>query len=146
MLFPLFEGVITRFWLRTIEKSIEHPQFIFCCVLSRVAFNRTVGISVDTHVHRICNLLGWVGKEDPKRTPEQTRLALESWVPPELWADFNITLVGLGQEIQTESRKLVLKCAESSDPEFALGLICRCGMDRKKIAQYGLRGVPVAPD
>ena len=67
-------------------------------------------------------------------------------MPPELWADFNITLVGLGQEIQTEQRKLVLKCAESSDPEFALGLICRCGMDRKKIAQYGLRGVPVAPD
>jgi hypothetical protein len=26
----LFKGVSTRFWLRTIEKSVENPDFIFC--------------------------------------------------------------------------------------------------------------------
>ncbi len=105
-------------------------------IVLRVAFDLTVGISVDTHVHRICNLLGWVGKADPKRTPEHTRAALESWVPRDLWADFNIMFVGLGQEIQTEQRKLVRKCTESSDPELALELIQRCGMDSKRIAQF----------
>ena len=32
----LFEGVITRFGLRAIEKSIENPHFIFCSVFQNL--------------------------------------------------------------------------------------------------------------
>jgi len=52
---------------------------------------------VDTHVHRISNRLGWVKKIT--KTPEETRKALESWLPKELWREVNHMLVGFGQTI-----------------------------------------------
>jgi endonuclease III len=52
---------------------------------------------VDTHVHRISNRLGWVKK--PTKTPEETRKALESWLPKGLWEEVNHLLVGFGQQI-----------------------------------------------
>lgn len=55
------------------------------------------GIGVDTHVHRISNRLGWCSTAD--KGPEATRLALESWMPKEHWAEINLLLVGFGQEI-----------------------------------------------
>ncbi|SPO47315.1 related to NTG1 - DNA repair protein [Moesziomyces antarcticus] len=54
-----------------------------------------VGIGVDTHVHRMTNRLGW---HDTK-TPEQTRLNLQSWLPRELHPHINRLLVGFGQVI-----------------------------------------------
>lgn len=42
-------------------------------------WGHTVGIGVDTHVHRISNRLGWLPA--PTKTPEQTRKALEAWLP-----------------------------------------------------------------
>lgn len=58
------------------------------------AHGQTVGIGVDTHVHRIANRLGWV-KTD---APEGTRMALEAFLPRPLWAEVNILLVGFGQQ------------------------------------------------
>lgn len=52
---------------------------------------------VDTHVHRISNRLGWVKKKT--KTPEETRKALECWLPKELWREVNHMLVGFGQTI-----------------------------------------------
>uniref|UniRef100_A0A8D0H9Q1 Nth like DNA glycosylase 1 n=1 Tax=Sphenodon punctatus TaxID=8508 RepID=A0A8D0H9Q1_SPHPU len=52
--------------------------------------------SVDTHVHRISNRLKWVRKET--RSPEQTRVALEDWLPRDLWSEINWLLVGFGQQ------------------------------------------------
>lgn len=43
----------------------------------QAAWGRVEGIGVDVHVHRLCNMWGWVNT----KTPEQTRLALESWLP-----------------------------------------------------------------
>lgn len=54
-----------------------------------------VGIGVDTHVHRIANRLGWCKTS----TPEQTRLALQSWLPRELYGVVNKQMVGFGQVI-----------------------------------------------
>ena len=89
-----------------------------------VAHRRVVGIGVDTHVHRIANrlgghcplwhrckplarqrhhthtkalYLGWV-KTQAKR-PEDTRLALEAWLPREHWCALNLLLVGFGQQV-----------------------------------------------
>jgi endonuclease III len=56
---------------------------------------RTVGIGVDTHVHRIGNLLKWVDAS----TPEKTRVGLEGWLPQDLWGPVNPLLVGFGQTI-----------------------------------------------
>ncbi|XP_043266491.1 endonuclease III-like protein 1 [Venturia canescens] len=71
------------------------PKMAHICM--QVAWNVTSGIGVDTHVHRICNRLGWVKKET--KTPEKTRQELESWLPKNLWSEVNHLLVGFGQEI-----------------------------------------------
>lgn len=55
------------------------PKMAFLQMQS-MGFN--VGIGVDTHVHRISNRLGWC----KTKTPEQTRLALQSWLPKEVRA------------------------------------------------------------
>lgn len=59
------------------------------------AWGRDEGIGVDVHVHRITNLWGW---NDTKQ-PEETRKALESWLPKDRWHDINNLLVGFGQTI-----------------------------------------------
>ncbi|KAG0202857.1 DNA N-glycosylase and apurinic/apyrimidinic (AP) lyase [Mortierella sp. NVP41] len=59
------------------------------------AWNKNLGIGVDTHVHRIANWLGWVKTE--KEGPEATREALQSWLPKEHWREINHILVGVGQ-------------------------------------------------
>ncbi|KAG0265207.1 DNA N-glycosylase and apurinic/apyrimidinic (AP) lyase [Mortierella polycephala] len=59
------------------------------------AWNKNLGIGVDTHVHRISNRLGWVKTE--KDGPEGTREALQSWLPKEHWREINHIMVGFGQ-------------------------------------------------
>ncbi|XP_012587149.1 PREDICTED: endonuclease III-like protein 1, partial [Condylura cristata] len=61
-----------------------------------VAWGTVSGIAVDTHVHRISNRLGWTRMAT--RSPEQTRRALEEWLPRELWHEINGLLVGFGQQ------------------------------------------------
>ncbi|KAF1801167.1 DNA glycosylase [Mucor lusitanicus] len=59
----------------------------------QVAWNKNLGIGVDVHVHRICNRLGWV----KTKTPEETRLDLQSWLPKDKWKKINPIMVGYGQ-------------------------------------------------
>lgn len=96
-------------------------------ILLHVAFGQCVGISVDTHVHRIANQLQWTGAE-PTRAPEKTREALEAWMPRDVWPEVNVLLVGFGQEIQADRQKLLGKCLAASDPEYALDLVRTCGL------------------
>jgi len=51
------------------------------------------GICVDTHVHRICNRLGYVST----KTPDETEKVLRSKLPPEYWIEINDLLVAFGQ-------------------------------------------------
>src|SRR5262245_55878233 len=53
------------------------------------------GICVDTHVHRICNIWGYVRTKDPDATEQ----ALRAKLPPEYWIAINGLLVTLGQNI-----------------------------------------------
>ena len=108
----------------------------------RVAFDITAGISVDTHVHRIANQLGWTGGAPTldktafaARDPEKTRKALESWFPRDEWQDVNWMLVGLGQEMQTEKPKLVRKALAASDPGFAVALCGSIGVDVARVVK-----------
>ncbi|PKI82924.1 Ntg2p [Malassezia vespertilionis] len=68
------------------------PKMAF---LQMQAMGFNVGIGVDTHVHRIANRLGWC----KTKTPEQTRLALQSWLPKHLFRQINKQMVGFGQVI-----------------------------------------------
>ncbi|XP_059548730.1 endonuclease III-like protein 1 isoform X4 [Myotis daubentonii] len=62
-----------------------------------VAWGTVSGIAVDTHVHRIANRLRWTKKVT--KSPEETRAALEDWLPRDLWSEINGLLVGFGQQI-----------------------------------------------
>jgi endonuclease-3 len=55
------------------------------------------GICVDTHVHRICNRLGYVAT----RTPDETEMALRLKLPQEYWIGINDLLVMCGQNLCT---------------------------------------------
>lgn len=77
-------------------------------ILMRVAWNIVTGIGVDTHVHRIANRLKWTKKET--KTPEETRIALESWLPFELWWEVNELLVGFGQSTCKPVHPLCSEC------------------------------------
>ncbi|XP_020862502.1 endonuclease III-like protein 1 [Phascolarctos cinereus] len=61
-----------------------------------IAWGEVSGIAVDTHVHRIANRLKWIKKES--KYPEETRAALEDWLPRQLWKEINWLLVGFGQQ------------------------------------------------
>lgn len=58
-------------------------------------------ISVDTHVHKISNLLGWVAT----KTPEQTERELMKILPKRYWRDVNKLLVSFGRQFRSK-RKL----------------------------------------
>lgn len=51
------------------------------------------GICVDTHVHRICNRLGYVST----RSPDETEKVLRSLLPPQYWIAINDLMVAFGQ-------------------------------------------------
>lgn len=69
------------------------PKMAYLCMSA--AWGRHEGIGVDVHVHRITNLWGW----HKTKTPEETRLALQSWLPRDKWHEINKLLVGLGQTV-----------------------------------------------
>ncbi len=58
-------------------------------------------IAVDTHVHKISNMLGWVKTE----TPEQTEVGLQNLLPKKYWSEINRLFVSIGQ--QHRGRKLL---------------------------------------
>ncbi|XP_042471373.1 endonuclease III homolog 1, chloroplastic-like isoform X1 [Zingiber officinale] len=70
-------------------------------LIMNVGWNDVQGICVDTHVHRICNRLGWVsriGTIEKTLTPEETRVSLEKWLPKDLWDPINPLLIWLWWE------------------------------------------------
>lgn len=85
-------GVVTGIGKLKYILGFVHTMFFlsfYVCFL----FN---SIGVDTHVHRISNRIGWVPR--PTKNPEETRKALEGWLPSELWSEVNHLLVGFGQQ------------------------------------------------
>jgi endonuclease III len=88
------------------------------------AWNRTEGIGVDVHVHRITNLWGW----NSTKNPEETRAALQSWLPRDRWREINSLLVGLGQAVCLPQGR---RCG---DCELGLKGLCRAA-ERKKVLE-----------
>jgi endonuclease-3 len=69
------------------------PKMAYLCLSA--AWDKTEGIGVDVHVHRITNLWGW----HKTRQPEETRKELQGWLPREKWREINWLLVGHGQTV-----------------------------------------------
>lgn len=67
-------------------------------VLNR-AFN-IPAIAVDTHVHRISNLLGWVKTQKP----EQTERELIKIIPRRYWSKMNRLFVSIGRQYRSKSQ------------------------------------------
>lgn len=108
----------------TVEELIKLPGVgpKMAYITMNVAWNKLSGIGVDTHVHRISNRLGWVKKATS--TPEQTRVALESWLPREEWNEINVLLVGFGQQTCLPVKPQCDKCLNAA--------ICPFGRSNKK--------------
>lgn len=68
-------------------------------------------ISVDIHVHRICNRWGIV----ETTTPEKTMIALMDRLPKQFWIDINRLLVGFGKHICVGKRPFCTQCPLSND-------------------------------
>ncbi|NXW04964.1 NTH protein, partial [Fregetta grallaria] len=83
---------------RTVEELVQLPGVgpKMAHLAMNIAWDSVCGIAVDTHVHRITNRLKWVKKET--KYPEETRVALEDWLPRDLWREINWLLVGFGQQ------------------------------------------------
>lgn len=96
-----FGGVLPR----TVEELCELPG------VGRKTANLVVALGfglpalcVDTHVHRINNLLGIVRT----KTPLQTEMALRRCLPERLWIPWNSIFVSFGQ---TRCKPVVPRCA-----------------------------------
>lgn len=98
------------------------PKMAHLCLSS--AWGRTEGIGVDVHVHRITNLWGW----HKTKTPEETRMALQAWLPRDRWREINWLLVGLGQTVCAPVGR---KCG---DCNLGLDGLCKAA-DRAKVNQ-----------
>lgn len=92
-------------------------------VILLVAWNEVDGLIVDTHVHRLADRLGWTSpgvpvslsqrskvksKAESMKSPEDTRKALEDWIPEQYWGQFSRMVVGFGQTVCTA---VTPKCA-----------------------------------
>lgn len=68
------------------------------------------GICVDTHVHRITNIWGYVRT----KTPEETEMALREKLPKKYWKTYNDILVTFGQNLCVPVSPWCSRCPVSS--------------------------------
>ncbi|KAK6930586.1 HhH-GPD domain [Dillenia turbinata] len=102
----------------TLEELLSLPGIgpKMAHLVMNVAWDNVQGICVDTHVHRICNRLGWVSRPGTKQkttSPEETRESLQMWLPKEEWVPINPLLVGFGQTVCTPVRPRCGMCSIS---------------------------------
>lgn len=67
---------------------------------ANLVLNRAFGIpaiAVDTHVHKISNLLGWVHTKNPEDTEKQ----LTKTLPKKYWSDMNKLFVSIGRQYRS---------------------------------------------
>ncbi|KAH0435840.1 DNA repair protein ntg1 [Colletotrichum camelliae] len=98
------------------------PKMGYLCLSA--AWDKTEGIGVDVHVHRITNLWGW----HKTTQPEGTRMALQNWLPKDKWREINWLLVGLGQTVCLPVGR---KCG---DCQLGLKGLCKAA-ERKKVIE-----------
>ncbi|KAK7068350.1 Endonuclease III-like protein 1 [Halocaridina rubra] len=93
------------------------PKMAHLCM--DIAWGKLTGVGVDTHVHRISNRLGWTGRTT--KTPENTRKALEAWMPESIWSETNLLMVGFGQQICLPVGPLCHQCLNNKLCPYGTG-------------------------
>ena len=81
---------------------------------------------IDVQMHQIFRQIGLVQNT---KTPEQTRIQLESWLPKEQWPNFNLLFVGFCQEVHQQKQTMLKKALSCGRPEEALDLLTILGYD-----------------
>lgn len=71
------------------------------------------GICVDTHVHRICNVFGFVNT--PKHNRDKTEEELKSFIPEKYWIRINRLFVLWGKECASKNPEILLEALLTSD-------------------------------
>lgn len=104
-----FDGDVPKAIDEMMELPGVGPKMAY--LLQSAAWGKNDGIGVDVHVHRLTNMWGWVHT----KTPEETREALQRWLPREYWKGINPLLVGFGQTICPSRGK---KCKLCTLTEF----------------------------
>lgn len=80
----------------------------------QIACGKSMGIGVDTHVHRIFNRLGVVNS----KTPEGSRIQLENIYKRSEWREINKVMVGFGQTVCLPRRPRCNECAARLSCKF----------------------------
>jgi endonuclease-3 len=125
----------------TAEEMIEHlpgvgPKMAYLCEALAWPEKEPSGIGVDTHMHRLFQQINWMRT----KTPEHTRVELQSWLPREYWRDINLLWVGFGQEVQQQAPKVLYKAVyQCSRPKEALQLLQRCGLNIRQVAKQQIQ-------
>lgn len=78
------------------------------------AHDEVVGISVDTHVHRVSNRIGLVNSKNP----ESTRIQLQEVIEKEDWHFINSMFVGFGQMVCLPINPKCKECFIKEDCKF----------------------------
>lgn len=106
MILDEFNGEIPR----TREELVKLPGV--GRKTANLTLNRAFGIpaiAVDTHLHKIANLLGWVDTT----TPEKTEIVLMEIIPEDYWPEMNKLFVSIGR--QYKSKRLVEEFLRKND-------------------------------
>lgn len=113
-----FSGDVPQSYTELIKLPGIGPKIARVVLL--VAWNHVDGLIVDTHVHRLAQRLGWTSDGIPGSlkksgpddivTPEDTRRALEGWIPREHWGKFSLAVVGFGQKVCTAVNPKCVSC------------------------------------
>ncbi len=82
-------------------------------LVSAIAFGKDA-ICVDTHVHRICNRLGFISTSDPF----ETEMTLRERLPKRYWKMINRVLVAFGQNTCVPSSPFCSSCPISDRCEM----------------------------
>lgn len=92
---------------QTVEELIELPGVgrKTANLVVAIAFEKPA-ICVDTHVHRIMNILGYI----KTKTPFETEMALRKKLPIKYWTTINSILVAHGQHICKSISPFCSKC------------------------------------
>ncbi|MBI5816288.1 MAG: endonuclease III [Nitrospinae bacterium] len=86
-------------------------------LVATLGFNKP-GICVDTHVHRICNIWGYV----KTKTPDKTEFALREKLPERYWIEFNDLLVTFGQNLCKPVSPICSQCKlDTMCPKIGVG-------------------------
>ena len=96
---------------QTIEELTDFPgvgRKTANLVLSEI--HAKDAICVDTHVHRLSNVLGFV----KTKTPHETELALQKIAPRNYWSRINRIFVLWGKDVRGRDKKQLLQAIENN--------------------------------